>query len=70
MNGIRKCNLKNPDKVAHGSKKRKYTLGLIRAALYVRFALKNRVPHEWIGRAGPVLWPPWSPALTPTGFLF
>ena len=38
-------------------------------ALYVREYLNNVFPNCWIGRGGPVQWPPRSPDLTPMDFL-
>ena len=37
-------------------------------ALDVREYLKNVFPNRWIGRGGPVQWPPRSPDLTPMDF--
>jgi hypothetical protein len=36
----------------------------------VREDLNARFPHRWIGRGGPVSWPPRSPDLTPLDFFF
>ena len=37
-------------------------------ALDVREYLNNVFPNRWIGRGGPVQWPPRSPDLTPMNF--
>ena len=37
-------------------------------ALDVREYLNNVFPNRWIGRGGPVQWPPRSPDLTPMDF--
>lgn len=37
---------------------------------HVRAALDTRFPGRWIGRAGPIAWPPRSPDLTPLDFFF
>ena len=37
-------------------------------ALDVREYLNNIFPNGWIGRGGPVQWPPRSPDLTPMDF--
>ena len=36
--------------------------------LAVRDALDETFPERWIGRDGPILWPPRSPDLTPLDF--
>lgn len=37
-------------------------------ARFVRMFLNQRFPNRWIGRGGPVLWPPRSPDLNPLDF--
>lgn len=37
---------------------------------HVRAALDTRFPGRWIGRSGPIAWPPRSPDLTPLDFFF
>ena len=37
-------------------------------ARIVRMFLNQRFPNRWIGRGGPVLWPPRSPDLNPLDF--
>ena len=39
-------------------------------ALTVRALLDKEFPNKWIGRRGPIEWPPRSPDLTPIDFLF
>ena len=39
-------------------------------ALTVRESLNNSFPQRWIGRDGPIAWPPRSPDLTPLDFFF
>lgn len=39
-------------------------------SLIVQEALNNRFPDRWIGRNGPIMWPPRSPDLTPLDFFF
>ena len=38
--------------------------------LTVRESLNNSFPQHWIGRDGPIAWPPQSPDLTPLDFFF
>ncbi|GFW14149.1 DUF4817 domain-containing protein [Trichonephila clavipes] len=38
--------------------------------LTVRESLNNSFPQRWIGRDGPISWPPRSPDLTPLDFFF
>lgn len=35
---------------------------------FVRVALNNKFEQRWIGRGGPIAWPPRSPDLTPCDF--
>lgn len=37
-------------------------------ALRVRERLNEKFPGQWIGRGGPILWPPRSPDLSPLDF--
>lgn len=37
-------------------------------ARYVTDYLDRTFPHKWIGRNGPIMWPPRSPDLTPLDF--
>ena len=37
-------------------------------AIRIRDLLDEVLPNSWIGRAGPISWPPRSPDLTPLGF--
>jgi hypothetical protein len=39
-------------------------------AVTVRKFLDEQLPNRWIGRRGPVEWPPRSPDLTPKDFFF
>jgi hypothetical protein len=39
-------------------------------SLPVRGALNEKFPNAWIGRGGPIPWPPRSPDLTPMDFFF
>lgn len=39
-------------------------------SLNVRNFLNERYPNKWIGRGGPVAWPPRSPDLTPLDYFF
>ena len=41
-----------------------------RYAVTVRKLLDEQLPSRWIGRRGPVEWPPQSPDLTPMDFFF
>ena len=36
----------------------------------VRDFLNDQFPERWIGRGGPISWPPRSPDLTPLDFFF
>lgn len=36
----------------------------------IRVALDEKFPNQWIGRSGPILWPPRSPDLTVLDFFF
>jgi len=36
----------------------------------VRNYLNESFPNRWLGRDGPVAWPPWSPDLTPVDYNF
>jgi hypothetical protein len=36
----------------------------------VRTALNNTFPNRWIGRGGPIAWPPRSPDIIPLDFFF
>lgn len=36
----------------------------------VRTALNNAFPNRWIGRGGPIAWPPRSPDITPLDFFY
>lgn len=35
----------------------------------LRSYLDTKLPQRWIGRGGPISWPPWSPYSTPLHFL-
>ena len=39
-------------------------------SIAARQVLNDKYPNRWIGRGGPVPWPPRSPDLTPLDFFF